>query len=132
MYHAVGAWHDMGLHLLIRRHEGFGVRDAFNGLPLWRRPIADWGWKAWSADWTCRFTVPTHILRERTTREVHGEGDPHGEEENSPNRKERQVQIGSFLLQQGHFVGDVCYYYGDQGANFVPPKHFAYPFMGEE
>ena len=29
----------------------------------------------------------------------------------------------SFLLQQGRFVGDVCYYYGDQGANFVPPKH---------
>jgi hypothetical protein len=29
----------------------------------------------------------------------------------------------SFLLQQGHFVGDVCYYYGDQGYNFVPPKH---------
>ncbi|WP_197231693.1 glycosyl hydrolase [Novipirellula artificiosorum] len=29
----------------------------------------------------------------------------------------------SFLLQQGLFVGDVCYYYGDQGSNFVPPKH---------
>ncbi len=29
----------------------------------------------------------------------------------------------SFLLQQGHFVADVCYYYGDQGFNFVPPKH---------
>jgi hypothetical protein len=29
----------------------------------------------------------------------------------------------SFLLQQGLFVGDVCYYYGDQGYNFVPPKH---------
>jgi len=29
----------------------------------------------------------------------------------------------SFMLQQGRFVGDVCYYYGDQGANFVPPKH---------
>ena len=29
----------------------------------------------------------------------------------------------SFMLQQGKFVGDVCYYYGDQGANFVPPKH---------
>ncbi len=23
----------------------------------------------------------------------------------------------------GSFVCDVCYYYGDQGANFVPPKH---------
>jgi len=29
----------------------------------------------------------------------------------------------SFMLQQGHFVADVCYYYGDQGFNFVPPKH---------
>ena len=29
----------------------------------------------------------------------------------------------SFMLQQGLFVADVCYYYGDQGANFVPPKH---------
>jgi len=28
-----------------------------------------------------------------------------------------------FLLQQGHFVADVCYYYGDQGYNFVLPKH---------
>jgi len=28
----------------------------------------------------------------------------------------------SYLLQQGLFVGDVCYYYGDQGSNFVPPK----------
>jgi len=26
------------------------------------------------------------------------------------------------LLQQGLFVGDVCYYYGDQAFNFVPPK----------
>ncbi|MBN2132927.1 MAG: hypothetical protein JW741_25735, partial [Sedimentisphaerales bacterium] len=29
----------------------------------------------------------------------------------------------SYLLQQGVFVADVCYYYGDQGFNFVPPKH---------
>jgi hypothetical protein len=29
----------------------------------------------------------------------------------------------SFLLQQGQPVADVCYYYGDQGYNFVPPKH---------
>jgi len=29
----------------------------------------------------------------------------------------------SFLLQQGRFVADVLYYYGDQGYNFVPPKH---------
>jgi hypothetical protein len=29
----------------------------------------------------------------------------------------------SFLLQQGLFVGDVVYYYGDKGANFILPKH---------
>lgn len=29
----------------------------------------------------------------------------------------------SFLLQQGRFVGDALYYYGDQGYNFVMPKH---------
>jgi hypothetical protein len=29
----------------------------------------------------------------------------------------------SFLLQQGLFVGDVLYYYGDQAPNFVAPKH---------
>jgi len=23
------------------------ARDAFNGIVLWKRPIADWGWKAW-------------------------------------------------------------------------------------
>ena len=28
----------------------------------------------------------------------------------------------SYLLQEGLFVADVCYYYGDQGFNFVPPK----------
>jgi hypothetical protein len=29
----------------------------------------------------------------------------------------------SYLLQQGEFVGDVAFYYGDQAPNFVPPKH---------
>ncbi len=29
---------------------------------------------------------------------------------------------GSFLLQRGHFVADVLYYYGDGGANFVGPR----------
>ena len=29
----------------------------------------------------------------------------------------------SYLLQEGLFVADVCCYYGDQGFNFVPPKH---------
>jgi len=28
-----------------------------------------------------------------------------------------------YLLQQGNFVGDVLYYYGDQAPNFVKPKH---------
>lgn len=37
------------------------ARDAFNGIELWRKPLPDWGWKAWSADYTCRFTIPTHI-----------------------------------------------------------------------
>jgi len=29
----------------------------------------------------------------------------------------------SFLLQQGEFVGDVAFYYGDQAPNFVSPKY---------
>jgi hypothetical protein len=29
----------------------------------------------------------------------------------------------SYLLQQGNFVGDVAFYYGDQAPNFVAPKH---------
>jgi hypothetical protein len=29
----------------------------------------------------------------------------------------------SFMLQQGLFVGDVCYYYGDQAPNFFPLFH---------
>lgn len=29
----------------------------------------------------------------------------------------------SFMLQQGNFVGDVLYYYGDSVPNFVPAKH---------
>ncbi|MFW6164437.1 MAG: methyltransferase domain-containing protein, partial [Planctomycetota bacterium] len=39
------------------------ARDAFNGILLWRIPLPEWGWRAWSADWHCRFTVPTHIPR---------------------------------------------------------------------
>ena len=39
------------------------ARDAFNGLELWRKPMDMWGWKAWSDEWTCRFTIPTHIPR---------------------------------------------------------------------
>lgn len=29
----------------------------------------------------------------------------------------------SYLLQRGLHVADVCYYYGDQAFNFVPPRH---------
>jgi hypothetical protein len=29
----------------------------------------------------------------------------------------------SYLLQQGNFVGDVAFYYGDRAPNFVAPKH---------
>ena len=36
----------------------------------------------------------------------------------------------SYLLQQGKFVGDVCYYYGDQAPNFVRPKHID-PSLGK-
>jgi hypothetical protein len=36
----------------------------------------------------------------------------------------------SYLLQQGRFVGDVCYYYGDQAPNFVRPKHVD-PSLGD-
>lgn len=32
-----------------------------------------------------------------------------------------------YLLRQGLFVGDVCYYYGDQGFNYVPEKHIDSP-----
>ena len=27
------------------------ARDAFNGVPLWKRPMPQWGWKQWSGDW---------------------------------------------------------------------------------
>ena len=27
------------------------ARDAFNGVPLWKVPIDDWGWRAWKPSW---------------------------------------------------------------------------------
>ena len=40
------------------------ARDAFNGLLLWKRPIPDWGWKAWSLRETGgRFNLPLLIAR---------------------------------------------------------------------
>ena len=39
------------------------ARDAFNGVELWRRPITDWGWKAWSYRWEGRFNQPNEITK---------------------------------------------------------------------
>ena len=40
------------------------ARDAFNGVLLWRRPMPDWGWKAWSTrEPGGRFNVPLHAAR---------------------------------------------------------------------
>ncbi len=39
------------------------ARDAFNGLPLWRIGIPQWGWKSWATKFTVRFTIPTHMPR---------------------------------------------------------------------
>jgi len=39
------------------------ARDAFNGLPLWKKPIPSWGWQAWARRFTVRFTMPTHMPR---------------------------------------------------------------------
>jgi len=27
------------------------ARDAFNGVLLWKRPVEDWGWRAWKGNW---------------------------------------------------------------------------------
>ncbi|MHC4626633.1 MAG: outer membrane protein assembly factor BamB family protein, partial [Planctomycetota bacterium] len=39
------------------------ARDAFNGLELWRIPIAEWGWRTWAKQFAVRFTIPTHMPR---------------------------------------------------------------------
>jgi len=40
------------------------ARDAFNGVLLWKRPIEQWGWKAWSKRETGgRFNIPVYIPR---------------------------------------------------------------------
>jgi len=36
----------------------------------------------------------------------------------------------SYMLQQGLFVGDVCYYYGDHGGAQVGPKNYQNPIKG--
>ncbi|MFO7901371.1 MAG: PQQ-binding-like beta-propeller repeat protein [Pirellulaceae bacterium] len=37
------------------------ARDAFNGIELWRKPITDWGWRAWSTFWNERFNQPNNV-----------------------------------------------------------------------
>jgi len=42
------------------------ARDAFNGLLLWKRPIADWGskaWSYWSEGHSARFNHPLHVRK---------------------------------------------------------------------
>jgi len=40
------------------------ARDGFSGVLLWKRPIADWGWKAWSTrEPGGRFNLPIHVAR---------------------------------------------------------------------
>jgi len=37
------------------------ARDAFNGVLLWKRPVTEWGWKAWSGTWRARFNQPNNV-----------------------------------------------------------------------
>jgi len=37
------------------------ARGAFNGTLLWKRPIPEWGWSQWSAEWKGRFNIPPHL-----------------------------------------------------------------------
>jgi outer membrane protein assembly factor BamB len=39
------------------------ARDAFNGIELWRKPISDWGWRAWSTIWNERFNQPNNVAK---------------------------------------------------------------------
>jgi outer membrane protein assembly factor BamB len=39
------------------------ARDAFNGIELWRLPIDDWGWSAWSAVSDQRFNQPNNVAK---------------------------------------------------------------------
>ena len=39
------------------------ARDAFNGIELWRKPISDWGWQAWSTIWNERFNQPNNVAK---------------------------------------------------------------------
>jgi len=37
------------------------ARDAFNGVLLWKQPLAEWGWSQWCAEWKGRFSAPPHL-----------------------------------------------------------------------
>ncbi|MFC1597323.1 PQQ-binding-like beta-propeller repeat protein [Planctomycetota bacterium] len=39
------------------------ARDAHNGVLLWKRPVADWGWRQWSAEWKGRFNQPPQLAK---------------------------------------------------------------------
>jgi outer membrane protein assembly factor BamB len=39
------------------------ARDAMNGVPLWKRPIAEWGWKEWKDDFKGRWNMPVQISK---------------------------------------------------------------------
>lgn len=39
------------------------ARSAFSGVELWRLPIDDWGWRAWSWRWEGRFNQPNQVAK---------------------------------------------------------------------
>jgi len=39
------------------------ARDAFSGVLLWKRPIAEWGWNQWNAKWLGRFNAPPQLAK---------------------------------------------------------------------
>ncbi len=39
------------------------ARDAFNGTLLWKRPMPEWGWKQWVANWHARNNQPFQLSK---------------------------------------------------------------------
>jgi len=39
------------------------ARDAFNGTLLWKRPVPNWGWKAWTVNWHGRNNQPIQLSK---------------------------------------------------------------------
>jgi outer membrane protein assembly factor BamB len=37
------------------------ARDAFNGVLLWKKPLPEWGWREWTADWHARNNQPFQL-----------------------------------------------------------------------